>query len=130
MLWPREINHPQSAGGCPQCGALCTVFVVEPERPVAFSDYAGQRFFEAHMNDAHKPCPTCCPVAHAGWMSESGVTDERPTALDKAWAEINALGGTFAADDLAAKGFCEAIDKALAILERLGATDAAWRGPA
>lgn len=45
------------------------------------------------------------------------------TPLDEAWAEINALGGYVAPDDERAQGYSDALNDALAILERLGARD-------
>lgn len=49
------------------------------------------------------------------------------SVLDEVWAEINALGGTVAADDEHGRGKVEAIDAVLEILERRGATDPAIR---
>ena len=44
-------------------------------------------------------------------------------SLDQAWHEINSLGGTFEEEDLAAKGYWEAIDACLTIIEKLGGMD-------
>ena len=43
--------------------------------------------------------------------------------LDAAWAAVNALGGTPRKGDLFDEGYVEAIDKALAEIERLGGMD-------
>lgn len=59
----------KAAGGCPQCGPLDTVFVIEPGRPATFSGDNGA-FFSRHVGDARKPCNVCCPTAHAVWELE------------------------------------------------------------
>jgi hypothetical protein len=45
------------------------------------------------------------------------------TALDRAWGEINALGGYCADSDVVGCAVNDTVGKALAILERLGAVD-------
>lgn len=47
------------------------------------------------------------------------------TELDKAWEEINALGGYVAPNDEVGKGYDKAIGDALDIIERLGGRDPA-----
>ena len=45
------------------------------------------------------------------------------TAMDLAWAEVNALDGWHADDDLEAVGYSRAIRDALSIIHRLGGRD-------
>lgn len=75
--------------------------------------------------DADEPSQTAVPA-----MSPDRP-EARPMPLDEAWAQINAqinaLGGRPTHGGLYSQGYVRAIDEALAILTRLGATDAAWR---
>lgn len=48
--------------------------------------------------------------------------------LDQAWHRVNSLGGTFMEGDLVAKGYCEAINACLAVIEELGGMDPLQRG--
>ncbi len=52
------------------------------------------------------------------------MTDEESTlVLDTVWHRVNSLGGTFSEHDLRAKGYCEAINACLAVIEELGDMD-------
>ena len=71
-----------------------------------------------------------------GWCADQrGSPPQRDAAkaeglslLDKAWHNINAEGGYVAPGDLEGKAYCEAIEKALTIIESLGGMDPAERG--
>lgn len=47
--------------------------------------------------------------------------------LDKAWAAVNALGGTFYPLDAGSRGYKRALDDAIAAIERLGGRDQQMR---
>lgn len=55
------------------------------------------------------------------------ATDDGAAPLDKAYEVVNALGGTFDTRDDYERGFCAAIDAALAEIEKLGGRDPAAR---
>lgn len=68
-------------------------------------------------------------LSHAygeGWVTKFTVATD-PTALDEAWAQIKASSSPPTHGGLYSRDYIRAIDHALEILTRLGATDAAWR---
>jgi hypothetical protein len=70
-----------------------------------------------------------CALLRSQLLAETARADaaeaERQRVLDRAWADINALGGV--ATNLQEEAACEMIDRALNTLTGLGATDAIWR---
>jgi hypothetical protein len=55
--------------------------------------------------------------------SEATQTSTTPNPLDKAWEQINALGGSDLQNNSYDQGFVDAIGKALEVIESLGGKD-------